>query len=78
MGSAVRTVLAGLEIQSATVFASDLNDLCDDLSMSRSGVRLLLKTSHRSNHHEHNSNQHYEERDADGEKIRGIEDDYQD
>jgi len=78
MGSAVRTVLAGLEIQRPTVFASDLNDLSDDLSMGRGGVGFLLKTSHRSNHHKYNSNQHYEERDADGEEIRGIEDDYHD
>ena len=78
MSSAVRAVLAGLKIQSAAVFASDLNDLSDDLSMRRGGVGFLLKTSHCSNHHEHNSNQHYEERDADGEEIRSIKDDYQD
>jgi len=78
MGSAVRTVLASFKIQSATIFASDLNDLSDNLSPSRSGVWLLLKTSHSSNHHQHYSNQHYEERDADGEEIRSIKDDYQD
>jgi hypothetical protein len=78
MSSAVRAVLAGLEIQNATVFASDLNDLCDGLSMSRRGVGFLLKASHRSDHHEHYSNQHYEERYADGEEICGIEDDDQD
>jgi hypothetical protein len=76
MSSAVRTVLTSLEIQSTTILASDLNDLSYDLSMRRGGVGFLLKTSHRSNHHKHNSNQHYEERDADGEEIRGIEDDY--
>jgi len=78
VGSAVRTVLAGLEIQRPTIFASDLNNLRDDLSMRRGAVGFLLKTSYRSNHHEHYSNQHYEERYADGEEIRGVEDDYQD
>lgn len=78
MSSTVRAVLASLKIQSAAVFASDLNDLSDDLSMNRIGVGLLLEAPHCPDHHEHYSDKHYEERDADGEEICGIEDDYQD
>ena len=78
MRSAIGAVLTGLEIQRATVFASDFDDLPKYLSMSRSGIGFLLEPPHRSHHHQHDSDQHDEERDTDGEKIRCIQNNDQD
>ncbi|OLE70764.1 hypothetical protein AUF78_05205 [archaeon 13_1_20CM_2_51_12] len=42
MRSAIGAVLTGLEIQRATVFASDFDDLPKHLRVSRSGIGFLL------------------------------------
>jgi hypothetical protein len=72
MSSGIRAVLTSLEIQGVAVFASDLDDLLENLCMSGSCFWFLLEPSHRSHHDRHDSDQHFEERDSDGEEIRRI------
>jgi hypothetical protein len=78
MCSTVRAVLTSLEIQGVAGFASDLDDLPENLCMGRSCFGFLLETSHRSYHYQHYSDQHYEERNSDSEEIRCIKHDDQD
>jgi len=78
MCSAIRAVLTGLKIQRTTVFAPDFDDLPENLRMGRSGVEFLFEPAHRSYHHQHDSDQHDEERDTDGEEIRRIQHNDQD
>ena len=78
MRSAIRAVLTGLKIQRTTVFASDFDDLSKNLGVGRSGIGFLLEPAHRSHHDQHDSNQHDEEWNPDGEKIRRVKHNHQD
>ncbi len=78
MCSTIRTVLTCLKIQHAELFASDFDDLPKNLGVGRGWIGFLLEPAHRSHHHQHDSDQHDEERDPDGEKIRSVKHDDQD
>ena len=78
MCSAIRTVLTGLKIQRTTVFASDFDNLSKNLGVGRGGIGFLLEPAHRSHHDQHDSDQHDEERDPYGEKIRSVKHNDQD
>ncbi len=78
MCSAIRAVLTGLKIQRTTVFASDFDNLSKNLGVGRGGIGFLLEPAHRSHHDQHDSDQHDEERDPYGEKIRSVKHNHQD
>ncbi len=78
MCSAIRAVLTGLKIQRTTVFASDFDNLSKNLGVGRGGIGFLLEPAHRSHHDQHDSDQHDEERDPYGEKIRSVKHNDQD
>jgi len=78
MCSTIGAVLSSLEIQRAAIFAPHFDDLPKNLRVGRSWIGFPFEPAHRSYHHQHDPDQHNEERDPDSEEIRRIQNDHQD